>query len=213
MMAEHKGEELYAETILERLTRFQQIIGGHFPFDIDGVEHGITPIEGTNPKLEALREILADLPADAKVIIWARFNPEIDLLRRTIEAEWGEGSTALFYGKSNYAGGEVERGEHARRFINDPKCRFMVSNPTVGGMGQTWVVANTVIYYSNSFSLEDRMQSEDRAHRKGQTNKVTYVDIEANHDYDKMILKAITHKQSVAEYVDKHLIARREHEQ
>jgi SNF2 family DNA or RNA helicase len=88
----------------------------------------------------------------------------------------------------------------------------MVSNPAVGGMGQTWVVANTVIYYSNSFSYEDRRQSEDRAHRKGQTNKVTYIDIEADHEYDKMILKAITSKRSVAEYVDKHITARQEHE-
>lgn len=212
MMASHKGEELYTETILERLTRFQQIIGGHFPFDIDGVEHGITPIEGPNPKLAALLEVLEDLPADAKVIIWARFNSEIALLKRELEAEWGKGSTALFYGKDNYKGGEDERKQNVHRFINDPKCRFMVSNPAVGGMGQTWVVANTVIYYSNSFSYEDRKQSEDRAHRKGQTNKVTYIDIEANHEYDKMILNAITRKQSVAEYVDKQIVARQEHD-
>jgi len=83
--------------------------------------------------------------------------------------------------------------------------RFMVSNQAVGGMGQTWIEASYVYYYSNSFSYQDRAQSEDRAHRKGQNKSVTYIDIEANHHYDRMILKAVRVKGGLARMVSEEL--------
>ena len=39
--------------------------------------------------------------------------------------------------------------------------------------------ADYAIYYSNSFDLETRLQSEDRCHRIGTKNNITYIDIEA----------------------------------
>jgi hypothetical protein len=62
-----------------------------------------------------------------------------------------------------------------------------------------------VVYYSNTFSYEDRYQSEDRAHRKGQENHVTYQDIEMDVPQDKMILKAIRRKRDLAEIVEEDL--------
>ena len=44
----------------------------------------------------------------------------------------------------------------------------LVGNPTVGGYGLTLTAAKYVIYFSNSYNLEVRQQSEDRAHRYGQ---------------------------------------------
>jgi SNF2 family DNA or RNA helicase len=58
--------------------------------------------------------------------------------------------------------------------------------------------ANTVIYYSNSYDLEIRLQSEDRAHRIGQTNKVTYVDLVAPGTVDEKILEALRNKIDLA---------------
>ena len=37
--------------------------------------------------------------------------------------------------------------------------------------------ANTVVYYSNGYDLEKRLQSEDRAHRNRSEKSVTYVDL------------------------------------
>jgi hypothetical protein len=81
----------------------------------------------------------------------------------------------------------------------------MVSNQTVGGYGQTWTAATFVVYYSNTFSYEDRYQSEDRAHRKGQENRVTYQDIEMGVQQDQMILKAIRKKKDLAKIVEEEL--------
>ena len=62
----------------------------------------------------------------------------------------------------------------------------------------TWIIANTVVYYSNSYDLELRVQSEDRAHRSGQTKSVTYVDLVCPGTVDEMILKALRNKINIS---------------
>jgi SNF2 family DNA or RNA helicase len=57
------------------------------------------------------------------------------------------------------------------------------------------------VYYSNSFDLEVRLQSEDRAHRIGQTSKVTYVDLIAVGTVDERIVKALRNKINIASQV------------
>ena len=58
--------------------------------------------------------------------------------------------------------------------------------------------ATTVVYYSNSYDLEKRLQSEDRAHRIGQTNKVNYVDIICDKSVDEKIVTALRQKINIA---------------
>lgn len=195
--AEHEGEVLTTESVLTRLTRFQQIIGGSFPYDEDDGTYNVKPIEGPNPKLNALSELLEDLPEETKVIIWARFVPEIELIKDLISTKFGATMPVTFYGKDS-----LEQRKMNKQRFQDGDARFIISSPQVGGMGQTWTSATLVIYYSNDFSYENRTQSEDRAHRKGQEHPVTYVDLEANHPYDKMILKAIKVKGGMAKFVD-----------
>ena len=45
------------------------------------------------------------------------------------------------------------------------------------------------------------MQSEDRAHRIGQTSKVTYVDLMAEHTIDEKIVKLLNAKIDLASQV------------
>ena len=73
-------------------------------------------------------------------------------------------------------------------FQHNDRCRFLVGNPTVGGYGLTLTAARHVIYFSNSYNLEVRQQSEDRAHRHGQTGQVTIIDIIARDTIDEMVL-------------------------
>ena len=94
------------------------------------------------------------------------------------------------------------RQEVIERFQNpDDKMRFFIGNPATGGYGITLTAANTVIYYSNSFDLEKRLQSEDRAHRIGQKKNVTYVDLIANNTIDEKIVKALRDKIDIATQV------------
>ena len=61
--------------------------------------------------------------------------------------------------------------------------------------------ANTIIYYSNGYDLEKRLQSEDRAHRIGQKKNVTYIDIIAEDTVDEKIVKALREKINIASEV------------
>ena len=76
------------------------------------------------------------------------------------------------------------------RFQNDPKIQYFIGQPQSGGIGLTLTAAEYAIYYSNSFDLETRLQSEDRCHRIGTTKNVTYIDIEASKTIDGKIIKS-----------------------
>lgn len=193
-------DEITVSTVLERMLRYQQVIGGSFPFEKDG-EYHTKPIPGANPKLDAMMEYIDDVPENAKIIIWARFVPEIVYIVERIGSVYGPSSVVSFYGATT----PEERPLNSQAFQENPQVRFIVSNQTVGGYGQTWTAGTYVIYYSNTFSYEDRYQSESRPHRKGQTNHVTYQDIEMAVPQDRMILKAIQRKKDLAEIVEEAL--------
>ena len=76
-----------------------------------------------------------------------------------------------------------------------------MGHPKTGGFGLTLTAANTVIYYSNSYDLELRVQSEDRAHRIGQENKVTYVDLLSPGTIDEKIVGALRSKIRIADQI------------
>ena len=93
--------------------------------------------------------------------------------------KYGSESVVSIFGETS----QSDRMLAVDRFQNDSKCRFFVGNPTTGGYGLTLTAAKYVIYYSNNYNLEVRKQSEDRAHRIGQTKNVVYIDIMAKgHD-------------------------------
>lgn len=76
-----------------------------------------------------------------------------------------------------------------------------MGHPKTGGFGLTLTAANTVVYYSNSYDLELRMQSEDRAHRIGQENKVTYIDLISPRTIDEKIVDALRSKIKIADTI------------
>ena len=79
--------------------------------------------------------------------------------------------------------------------------RFLIGNPAKGKEGHDLYAARTVIYYSNSFNLIDRLQSEDRAHRIGQEHPVNYIDLVANGTVDEHIIGALRDKFNIASQI------------
>jgi SNF2 family DNA or RNA helicase len=58
-----------------------------------------------------------------------------------------------------------------------------------------------VVYYANDFNLETRIQSEDRNHRIGQRNPVTYVDLISEGTIDEKIVAALQAKIEIGAQV------------
>lgn len=61
--------------------------------------------------------------------------------------------------------------------------------------------AHNVFFYSNSYSLEDREQTEDRIHRKGQTEKCLYMDLIMEGSIDMKVYSALKMKKKLLDYI------------
>jgi SNF2 family DNA or RNA helicase len=115
-----------------------------------------------------------------------------------LNERYGGGCAATYYGDT----AADERPKIVDRF-QDPnsELRFFIGQPKTGGYGLTLTEAQTVIYYSNSYDLEVRLQSEDRAHRIGQKGSVTYIDLMAPKTVDEKIVEALRNKIDIATQV------------
>jgi len=188
-LAHLNGKVASTMTVLTQLMRLHQITCGHFTAD-DGTIQRIA-----NNRVNELMDILSEM--EGKAIIWAHYQWDIKDIIKEIVKVYGPGSVVDYYGLTP----QDERQGNIKKFQSDPKCRFLVGTPSTGGYGITLTAANTVIYYSNGYDLEKRLQSEDRAHRIGQKKNVTYVDIIAEDTVDEKIVKALRDKINIASQV------------
>ena len=186
-LASLKGKMATAPHVLTQLMRLHQITCGHLKND----DETITEIK--NNRIDSLLEVLDE--TEGKAIIWANYVYDVKQIVKAISKKYGENSIVQYYG----AIPADKRQENIEKF-QDPESpvRFFVGNPQTGGYGITLTAANNVIYYSNGYDLEKRLQSEDRAHRIGQKKAVTYVDLIAPKTVDEKIRKALRKKINIA---------------
>jgi len=189
-LASLEGKMATAPHVLTQMMRLHQITCGHLKND-DGT---ITDIK--NNRLKELINLLDEV--EGKVIIWANYVHDIEHIVKEISKEFGEDSIVQYYGAIS----AEQRQENIEKF-QDPnsKTKFFIGNPQTGGYGITLTCANTVVYYSNGYDLEKRLQSEDRAHRIGQMKSVTYVDFIAPKTVDEKIVKALRSKMNIANQI------------
>ena len=185
-LATLNGKTVTTMTALTQLMRLHQITCGHFAAD-DG-----TVQEIKNNRLAELLDVLEEI--EGKAIIWAHYQHDVRNIYKLLEDKYGPGSVVHYYGKTL----PDQRDYAIKNFKENDRVRFFVGTPQTGGYGITLVQANTVIYYSNGYDLEKRMQSEDRAHRIGQKKKVTYVDLIAEDTVDNKIVKSLRKKINIA---------------
>lgn len=195
---EGSEQPITAPLVLTQLLRLRQILAGFIPSqepepDIRGsTDRYIEP----NYRLDELLEVIEEV--SGKVIIWTSFIHSLVAITISLEKAYGVGVARAFYGATK----PEDRQEIIEQF-QDPasKLRFFVGQVHTGGVGITLTAAETVIYYDHDWSLEARAQSEDRAHRIGQTRSVTYVSLVARGTIDEDIMAALVAKRSLADQV------------
>lgn len=182
--------EMSTSVVLTKFLRLHQILCGSFTSD-DG-----ELIRLPNKRVEALQEVLDE--ASGKVIIWATYLADIQAIEEMLKKEYGEESYVTYYGATS----SEDRTKAIDLFQDESSpVRFFLGNVQTAGRGITLTAADTVVYYSNNFSLELRQQSEDRAHRLGQKNNVTYIDLVVRNSLDEKILKSLIEKRNIANEV------------
>lgn len=186
-LADLESGTVTAQHVLTQLLRMQQVCSGFVRLDDGRIE------EFSGNKLNELMEAMEEV--DGKVIIWANFTHDILTIEKALAKEYGPESVRTYYGATNVE----DRQQMVRDFqdMNHP-LRFFIGQPRTGGYGLTLTAATTIVYYSNGYDLEVRLQSEDRAHRIGQKNNVTYIDIVAENTVDEKILRALRSKINIA---------------
>jgi SNF2 family DNA or RNA helicase len=184
-----KGKVLTIDNVLTQILRLHQITCGHFKSDDGEI------IKVPNNRLTELVDVLDE--ASDKVIIWATYVEDIKTIEAKLVEIYGPQSVVTYYGSTS----TDDRSDAVKRFQEDPSVRYFIGNPSTGGYGITLTAATTVVYYSNSYNLEHRLQSEDRAHRIGQTKSVNYVDLTVAGTIDEKIIKALRAKKNIAAQV------------
>lgn len=174
----------FASTALTRLLRLSQLACN---------PRLILPGEAREPaKLAELEQVVGEITAepDKKVIVWSHYVATIEeLLGRFSEI----GAVALYGGVDARV-----RQDIAAQFQGDPETRVMVANPAAAGTGFTLTAATYAIYESLSWRYDFYAQSQDRNHRIGQQNNVTYIRLIAADTIDEVMAAALERKGTTA---------------
>lgn len=177
-----KDKFVTAMSVITQMMRLHQVVCGHSKDDEEGKIYDIK-----SNRIPTILDILSD--HEGKAIIWTCYTQELRKLQAAIEKEFGGGTCAAYWG-----GNKSTRDDDERRFLGDKDCRYIVSTQSAGGKGNTWNVANLTIYAASNYDLEQRFQSEDRNHRRGQKESVTYIDVIARGTVEEKIIRCLRKK-------------------
>lgn len=204
LIAIYKGKTMTAKNKLIVSLRLQQIASGFIMCHTDMTDEDfIKMFEGgedaydlnpeevvwlgdTNPKLEQMMRDIDEL--DKPIIIMTRFTAEAAKIYDLLKDKY---STCLATGWKMV--GSIDD-------FKEGKYDIMVCNIAKIARGFNLQNAHVTIYYSNTFSMELRQQSEFRTFRMGQQYPCTYIDY-ASCDIDKIIVKALQTKKGLLNYI------------
>jgi SNF2 family DNA or RNA helicase len=195
------GSSVTAQMVMTQLVRLHQIACGFMKPD----HMPEVPFGEPNDRIETLLSLLEQAPG--KCIVWATYRYNVRQLMDAISKKFGEESVVDFYGATS--NDDRKYAKEAFQDSNSP-VKYIVSNPASGRFGNTLTQGTTVLYFSNSYDLEFREQSEDRAHRIGQVGdvhspgqdpSVLYIDLVAKGTVDERIVKVLKAKKRLTDEV------------
>jgi SNF2 family DNA or RNA helicase len=191
ILMEIDEDDFDSVTIFRLFTALQQIVCGFWNRRHKGepVEH----LELNSRRIDVLMDTVMSIPDNEKIIIWTKYQHDIEEISAALWEKFGPDCVAPFHGTLN----EKKRAEQVERFRNG--SRFFLATQSCGGHGLTLNESHYVIYYNNAFKYSERLQSEDRCHRIGQEHKVVYIDIQCNDSIDDRIANALAAKGNAVE--------------
>jgi len=190
ILAELEKEDFDSTVIFRLFTALQEISCGFWNRRVRGK---FQLLEFRHHRLETFVDVVADVPEDKKIIVWAKFQYDIRHIVEALAKEYGEDSVSLFHGGIP----EKRRPEQVELFRGP--ARFFVSTPSCGGHGLTLNDSHYTIFYNNGFKYSERLQAEDRNHRIGQEHRPTYIDIHCSCGIDDRIATALANKGDAAQ--------------
>lgn len=188
--------EISASQAIVQMERLSQISRGFLYDENHKILELVEPER--NPCVKELFNILEE--SEGKVIIFALHDYAIRLLRKVLP------QAAFIVKDQDLRQMNTTVEEQRERFNKDNKCRHIISQLSVGSHGHTLLGGPgddrcaTTVFFENSYSLEKRLQAEDRNHRIGQDRGVSYFDIAAS-PIDRKVIRALQNKQDVVKSI------------
>ena len=181
---EEDGEE--ENEVDDRVSRLYGLID-----DEDILPNEIQWIGNSNPKLDALYRDIDEI--DKPLVIITRFTAEADRIYNDLCHKY---ATCLMTGWKRI--GTIEE-------FKDGKYDIMVANGSVVSRGFNLQNSHTILFYSNTFSLETRLQTEGRIFRIGQKNVCEYIDycyiMDSGFTIDEKITTALSLKRNLLDFI------------
>jgi SNF2 family DNA or RNA helicase len=178
--------DITVTNILSKLLRLSQLTGGFLRGDEDSAQKQVSTV-----KLDALADIIDSVLEDGeKLVIIARFIPEIDAIQKLLEAQG--------IGYSLIKGGVKDRSEEVSKFQTDLDIKVFVGQIATAGLGITLTAASTMVFYSCDYSMANFEQARARIHRVGQKHNCTYIYLTARSTCDEKVLQALRDKADLA---------------
>lgn len=177
------GEIVSAEHAMVKIQKLRQIATGFVKDDNQNWN------QISDKKIEALKEDLSLIPNE-KAIIWSVYVEEIKAIAKELKS-----ACVTFYGENK------DNIESQRIWENDPDVPYIIINPKSGAKGLTLIQSHYNFYISYDHNLDDMLQSKERTHRIGQTNKVFYIFYAMINTIEPKIIKVLQQKKKLGDIV------------
>lgn len=161
-------------------------------------------VETPTPKDAALLDLLDEHEEFGRLVVFAGFTASVD---RIVRLSQGAGWTTIRVdgrGWNSILGGSNTDLLRYFQEENGPHDKIVfIGHPQAAGMGLTLTASPSIVYWSNDFNAEARIQSEDRIHRPGckganiidlihlPTDKLVLDNLKAKRDLQKMTMADI----------------------
>jgi hypothetical protein len=194
------GEIVSADQVITKLIKLQQIASGYIIDEMSETQVLVDPAR--NPKLQMLKNMLQEEirleQENGKVILICVSKYMLDLLER----ELAEYQPAVIRGQDWHKKTGRDIVAEKARYNGDPKCRLMIGQEQAIKYGHTLMGDSeqpclNQIYVENSYSLDDRSQSEERAQGVGQQAPITIWDFVVS-EQDMRVIEALQRKEDIA---------------
>lgn len=177
--------------ILAKYTRLQQLLSGYLTAENETFTEQFI-VEKDNTKAQALEYLLENIPKNDKVVVFAKYRKDFDNIKTVCNNLCRE------YG-------EISGKQDSYKEWKNGGIDVIAVQYNSGAESISLVEARYCIYYSHTFSYGQYQQSLKRTHRPGQQRPVTYYHIiskvKGKQTVDDKIKKALSMKQSLAEYI------------
>jgi len=134
--------------------------------------------------------------ATGSITIWCSFRPSVDEIVEAIERAYPGEQIVQYHGG-------IKPQERAAGLLSfkEKRARFFVGTIQTGAFGIDLTASSTVMYYSLTPRLVHRLQSEDRNHRIGQSEPVTYIDFACPGTVDEGLIEDLREKKDISDTV------------